>query len=368
MCRSAAAASCLVLLGLLALEGCARPATGRAGAAPAAPEANARFFQLDGGIFDRVAGPAAFTRRDPLPWTVQERIADLAFAGDTLWLAVNGHGLASVEPGDPPSFAARYDDWLFPHRTITTLVPGDGKLLCHLYYNATLNTAARGSLKAEGISFLSFETAIDDYAVLLPPFQRRHPQWEAVGAAPLANGEFLVEWKLAAEETSFVWTRFVPLTLAEGPTTREAFQQALAYAPADGAATSEGVRRLFDACLGELAAGRARLREDVSVLFVVRERGAALKRTFRSGTAEGFVTVPVFLEPGAGRALLPGGKILSVAEDGTRTTLDLPGLPAGFRYTDLVRGGEHLVVPWEEVRFTDVGAAGILFYRLPAGR
>jgi hypothetical protein len=73
----------------------------------------------------------------------------------------------------------------------------------------------------------------------------------------------------------------------------------------------------------------------------------------------------VFLEPEAGRALLPGGRVVSLGADGRRTTLDLPALPGRFRYTDLVRSGEHLVVPWEEVRFTDVGAAGVLFYRLP---
>jgi len=357
------ASTAAAFIALLALAGCARSGAGRAGSGPSA-DPNARFFQLADGVFDRVPDPTSFVRRVPKPWTVQERIADVAILGDTLWLAVNGHGLASVANGDPPSFAARYDDWLFPHRTITTLVPRAGSLLCHLYYNTMLNTAARESLKAEGISFLSFETALDDYAVLLPPFQRRNPRWEAVGAAPLANGEFLVEWKLAAEETSFAWTRFVPATKAERSSTREAYQQALAYAPADGAAVSGGVRLLFDACLAELAATGVRPGDEVSVLFVVRERAAALKRTFRSGAGDAFVTVPVFLESEAGRALLPGGRVVSLAADRTRTTLDLPSLPAGFRYTDLVRAGEHLVAPWEEVRFTEVGAAGVLFYRL----
>jgi hypothetical protein len=363
MHRTSTAAACLALL---VLAGCARSGSGAAATAAADP--NARFFQLAEGIFDRVAGPAGFTRRSVRPWTVQERIADLAFLDGTLWLAVNGHGLASVASGDPPSFAARYDDWLFPNRTVTTLVPRDGSLLCHLYYNATLNTTARKNLKAEGISFLAFDTGIDDYVVFLPPFQRRNPAWEAVGAAPLANGEFLVEWKLASDETSFAWTRFVPDTRAEGPSTREAYQQALAYSPADGIDVSRGVRLLFDACLGELAAKGVRPNDAVSVLFVVREAGRALKRTFRSGTGETFVTVRVFLEAAAGRALLPGGTVISLAADGAKVTLVLPALPPAYGYTDLVRSGEHLVVPWEEVRFPDVGAAGILFYRLPAAR
>lgn len=362
MRSTAVAAACLVLL---ALAGCARAGAGRAAAVQPSADANARFFQLDDGAFERVAGPSAFARRQMRPWTVQERIADLAFVGDSLWLAVNGHGLAAVAPGDPPSFTARYDEWLFPQRTITTLVPRGGSIVCHLYYNATLNTAPREGLKAEGVSFLSFETGLDDYAVLLPPFQRANPGWEAVGVAPLAGGEFLVEWKLAADETRFAWSRFAPEKGTEAPSTREAYQQALAYRSADDAAVvSRGTRLLFDACLAELAAGGVRPGDAVSVIFVVRERTDPLKRSFRTGTGDAFVTVPVFLETGAGRALLPGGRVVTLAADGSRATLDLPALPAGFRYTDLVRSAEHLVVPWEEVRFTDVGASGVLFFRL----
>ncbi len=357
MLRTAAAASCLALAGLLALAGCTR--SPRAAAAPAA-DPNARFFQLDGGIFDRVAGPADPGRRPARPWTVQERIADLAFLGGTLWLAVNGHGLAAVVPGDPPSFAARYDDWLFSQRTLTTLLARDGRLLCHLYFNATLNTVARSSLKAEGISFLAFDPGIDDFAVLLPPFQRANPSWEAVGAAPLADGGFLVEWKLAGNETSFAWTRFAPDSKAEGPSTREAYQKALAYAPADGPEVSSGVRAVFAACTARLAAARAG--DAASIVFVVRDRTGAARRAFRSGTGDAFVTVPVFLDAASGSGLLPDGSVVVVRADGTHETLALPKLPAGFRYTDLARSNGCLVVPWEEVRFPDVGAAGILLY------
>jgi hypothetical protein len=292
----------------------------------------------------------------------------MAFLGDVLWLAVNGHGLVSVASGDPPAFAARYDDWLFPHRTVTTLLARGGSRACHRYYNATLNTVRREELKADSISFLAFDTAIDDYVVLLPPFQRSNPEWEAVGAAPLADGEFLVEWKLAADETSFAWTRFAPDSRAEAPSTREAYQQALAYAPTDEASLSRGVRLLFDACLAELAADGARPGDAVSVIFVVRERGGTPKHGFRAGTGDSFVTVPVFLEPAAGRALLPGGKVVSLGADGERSMIGLPALPAGFGYTDIVAIGEQLVVPWEEVRFPDVGAAGVLFYRLSPER
>jgi hypothetical protein len=79
------------------------------------------------------------------------------------------------------------------------------------------------------------------------------------------------------------------------------------------------------------------------------------------------VTVPVFLERDAARALLPGSRVISLGSGGALSRIDLPVLPEGFRYTDLAVTGTDIVVPWEEVRFPDVGAAGVLFYRLPAG-
>lgn len=362
MRRSAAARAALLAPAAIvlfaasaALAGCARSPRATA----AAPDPNARFFQLAAGIFDRVPAPAAPGSRPARPWTVQERVADMAFLGATLWLAVNGHGLAAVVPGEPPSFAARYDDWLFPQRTLTTLLARDGRLLCHLYFNATLNTVPRSALKADGISFLAFDPGIDDFAVLLPPFQRANPSWEAVGAAPVADGAFLVEWKLSGDETSFAWTRFAPATKAEGPSTREAYQQALAWAPADAAGLPSGVRALFAAC-GERLAG-------ASALFVTRDGSGGAKRAYRLGAGDAFVTVPVFLEDSSGIALLPDGTVVEVRADGAVATLALPRLPTGCRYTDLARTGGYLVVPWEEVRFPDVGAAGILLYRAVAG-
>ena len=35
-----------------------------------------------------------------------------------------------------------------------------------------------------------------------------------------------------------------------------------------------------------------------------------------------------------------------------------------MRYTDMVKAGSLLVLPWEEQFFIDVGAAGILLYTL----
>ena len=64
-------------------------------------------------------------------------------------------------------------------------------------------------------------------------------------------------------------------------------------------------------------------------------------------------------------ALLPDGRVMSAESGGAPRLIGLPLLPQGFRYTDLVKWGSSLVVPWEEVSFTDVGRAGLLVVPVP---
>jgi hypothetical protein len=88
-----------------------------------------------------------------------------------------------------------------------------------------------------------------------------------------------------------------------------------------------------------------------------------VRRIFRSGEGvSGLIPVPVYEEAGVTDALLPGGKLLRIASGGGATTVALPALPRGYRYTDVVRVGGTLVLPWQQDSFTDVGAAGLLLY------
>ncbi len=76
--------------------------------------------------------------------------------------------------------------------------------------------------------------------------------------------------------------------------------------------------------------------------------------------------IAVFEEKGGRLALLPDGRVLSSPTGaGAPRVITLPVLPAGFRYTDLAKEGNLLVVPWEEVSFTDIGRAGLLIYPVP---
>ena len=226
-----------------------------------------------------MSGPSAASPVGRLPWTVQSRVADLAFSGDSLYLALNGSGLARLDREDGvPRFAYFPDSLIFPHRTITAVVPRAGSLVVHLYYNALLNTVTADQLPLQGVSLVSFLPDKVDYAFLVPPFQRKNPAWEAVGFAAASADEFLLEWKHSdPSETRFTHTRFLPAGKTEAPCAREEYIAALAT-PVAQLPASSARRRLLDACAAEVRQASPQ----ATVLFTVRTAGRGLRQTYKS--------------------------------------------------------------------------------------
>ena len=108
------------------------------------------------------------------------------------------------------------------------------------------------------------------------------------------------------------------------------------------------------------------LKPGTALQFSLRSRESPVRRAYRSKPeSDSAVIIPVFEEQGALYALLPEGRILTALPDGAPRSLSLPRLPQGFHYTDLVKTGDYLVIPWEESSFTDVGGAGILVHPIP---
>ena len=132
-----------------------------------------------------------------LPWTVQARIADMVSLKEKLFLAVNGHGIASLNISASNSTESEYfyDTLIFQYRTITTLIPGNKTLLCHLYFNKLLNITTEEQLKIQGISLLKLFPEDGIYQFINPPFQKKHPDWESVGFIPEKADRFFLECK-----------------------------------------------------------------------------------------------------------------------------------------------------------------------------
>ena len=290
-------------------------------------------------------------------------MADLAFLGDTLYCGVNGAGIVSLDldAAGAPAFTYFYDPPIFAHRTVTTLVPREGELTIHLYYNALLNDAKPEDLLLRGICLVSFLPGQKDFSFLIPPFQRKNPSWEAVGFAPLSENEFDFEWKYTdSSETKFLYTRYRADLQVEAASTRDAYISALGSPSLSGAGVPAALSSFFQVC----RAGIPSLSADTALHFRVRSREIPIRRSFRSDPlSDSILVVPVFEEKANLYALLPGGQVLMQAGTGAPRTAILPPLPAGFRYTDIVKKDDLFVVPWEQTRFTDVGDAGILLER-----
>jgi hypothetical protein len=331
------------------------------GGKPGAP-ARAAWFQLQSGAFQPVAGPGSAPPVAELPWTIQARVADMAFLGDTLYCAVNGTGLASVgfDTAGAPVFAYHADPLIFAHRTITTLVPRQGTLAVHVYFNALLNDARQRELPISGISIVSFLPAKSDFSFLIPPFQKKNPDWEAAGFAAESENQFDFEWKYTdAAETRFAYTRYHADTEAEESSTRETYLAALGVSSISGARVPPDLGEFFEMCRTSIP----KLADGASLQFTLRSRERPVRVSYRSQqVSDSAVMIPVFEEHGTRFALIPGGRVIASAA--SSPPIDLPGLPRAFRYTDFVKEGEFLIVAWEEVSFTTVGRAGLLLYRL----
>ncbi len=356
------ACTAVLFAGILALASCVKEKTAPIPVTQP-PDPRASWFQLSSGKLSRIDGIGSVSPTVFAPWTVQSRIVDAAFLQGTLYFAVNGSGIARMGfEGSGPAFGYFYDSLIFPYRTVTTLVPRQNAITAHLYFNEFLNTTAPAQLPLGGICLVSFIPSTGEYSFLMPPFQKKRPEWEAVGFLPVDEEDFYFEWKRSEQnETSFAYTRFSPAAGTETAVSREvyiaSFQLSASKAPGKSAAREA----LFALCRSRLP----ELEEGTALHFTVRSSGDPLRRVFRSGEGtQGLVTIPVFEGPDGAFALLPDGKALRIPVAAAAETIALPPLPAGFHYTNIMRAGDFLFLPWEQAAFTNVGAAGVLLYRI----
>lgn len=362
-----------------------------------APEAPSPFFQLRDGKLERLQPQArppqpaarkwwqAFTVRSEapaaaevpvpaetpaLPWTVQARVADMAVSGGKVYLALNGSGLATVDLADPaqPVYAYHPDSLIFRGRTISSILPSEGSVLCHLYYNAALNTVEAKDLGFRPVGLVSFDPSIGEYRFHTTPTQRRDASWEPVGFAPLASGGWLFEWKIAQEESSrFSYTRLLPDRKTEEKALREDYMAAMEPTPCGAKEVPPSLRSLFDLALSDLEQAEKSGGPQAAVDFMVRGPEGALPARYRQGgPGEGILHVPVWGAGSEWTALLPRGALLRTRIGAEPEWVALPSPPEGCRYTCLLVHGGTALVGWEQARFTDVAAAGLLVFRTPS--
>jgi len=366
----AAAVLLIVLIigigGLSFLSGCTAPA-----AEPEPGEIiSGTLYQLQDGRFAPLAEGQQPSTAPLQPWTVQQRVSDLAVLGERVYLGVNGYGIAELDPQteNELDFTYFYDPLIFRYRTVTTLIPerNEDSLLCHLYFNRLLNVVSHTELKLQGISLLRLDPSSGIYGFVTPPYQEEHPEWEAVGFVPVTPVELFLQWKYSdRNRTLFSYSRFDLAALEEEEVESLDYRRSYGFGDArrtDALQVLLGeARRLLDTP-GISTAYQLHIRSDGQPL---PRRYEYHPEDFTSADQIRLYTLYGAKYGNSHLLLLPDGLLLQ-SSAGTRQLrrYRLPPLPADHPYTQLLVHGQKLIAGWEQTAFTEVGAAGIFFANL----
>ena len=328
-------------------------------------------YQLHKGKFTPVATDQGTEATELQPWTVQGRVSDLVSVEDRVYLGINGYGIVELTIGESGESGFRYfyDSMIFRYRTLTTLIPEQNSLLCHLYFNKLLNVVDETELKLQGISLLRLFPRTDLYEFITPPYQETHPDWEAVGFVPLTTQEFFFQWKYSdLNRTLFSYSRFDLVDLEEQEIGELGFRRSYGFQDAEGRASGPlklllaEARKLLDKP-GTSTGYQLHIRTDGQSLI---RRYEYHPDDFTSADDIRLVTLSGVRRAEHVLLVLPKGLLLK-ASPGSRQIqrFRLTVLPEGYAYRDLLIHGQYLLATWEQVSFTDVGAAGIFLEKLP---
>lgn len=331
-----------------------------------------RLYQLLQGRFSLIEEGSAIAPVPFQPWTVQSRVSDFSISEDRVYLGVNGHGIAELTFGEKsdPRFLYFYDSMIFGFRTITTLVPEDDGIVCHLYFNKLLNVKSDRDLKLQGISLLRLSPSKGIYEFLTPPFQEAHPEWEAVGFVPEEEDRFYLSWKYSdRNRVLFAYSKLDLNATREQEVDRLTFRESYNFRDLEREGSPVSLRALFEEARQRLdspdyhTAYHLNLRRENHSLI---QRYEYHPEGFTRSEKIRLFTLPVFRAQNHTLLLLPEGILLAVEDDTPRIErYRLSPLPEKTFYRDFLLMGEYLLASWEQPAFTDVAAAGIFIEKMP---
>lgn len=328
-------------------------------------------YRLQKGRFTPIVTGLGTEATDFQPWTVQGRVSDLVSVEDRVYLGINGYGIAELTIGETgePDFRYFYDSMIFRYRTLTTLIPEQDTLLCHLYFNKLLNVVGETKLKLQGISLLRLFPRTGVYEFITPPYQEAHPDWEAVGFIPLTTQEFFFQWKYSdRNRTLFSYSRFDLVDLEEQEVGELGFRRSYDFQDAEDRASGPlkllltEARKILDKP-GISTGYQLHIRTDGQSLI---RRYEYHPDDFTSADEIRLVTLSGVRRAEYALLLLPRGLLLK-ASPGSRQIqrFRLTVLPDGYAYRDLLLHGQYLLASWEQPSFTEVGAAGFFLEKFP---
>jgi hypothetical protein len=355
----------LLLGAFLSLSGC-RPAQPEP---ESAEPISGSLYQIQQGRFTLLSDAGEIRETPFQPWTVQARVSDMTVLGPSVYLGINGHGIAQLTPGESarPEFRYFYDSLIFGYRTLTTLLPQDRPdgpaLVCHIYFNKLLNVVAESELKLQGISLLRLDPSRGIYEFLTPPYQEEHPEWEAVGFVPVDPQEFFLEWKYSdRNRTLFSYSRFDLLHQAEEEVEAQSYRRSYGFHDIEESSALRVLlaeaRRILDTPDSSTA---------YQLLIRSQDRSLVTRYEYHPDDFTRAEEIRLYSLSGVRSSedlylLLPDGSLLHGSPSSRKVRrLPLPPLPEGYVYRQLMLHDDTLLASWEQNAFTDVGAAGFFF-------
>ncbi len=411
MKRKASSVFFRILCGImLSVLTCSLPLSCRPGADKRQPRRDV--FILRRGRFEQALG-ADFTQNTRLlPWPVQTRITDMYAKNGTLFCLVNNYGIAALrfncidaqaDNADPapsaggayadtgpqpdagaldtearPEFSYYYDPALFGGRSSGGLYALGDSLFCHVYrdeVSAAENTASTPPGLFPGpITFVRFpmdghNAELGPSEIVSPGWQQHDPAWQAVVVNPLDGDTFALEWKRkTADRVYFHYTSYKLSNGEESEHARKWFMHSFSFDSALGGETPTRYAALFKACIRELTAADGEYLLHFTVTDVCthgREAYAYRTAGYEQSQDGRYITIEISRNEDLLAALLPGARVLLLSRDsGEARVRKLPHLPSHCRYTDLILFQGFICASWEDIRFTRVGAAGLVIVLL----
>ncbi len=333
------------------------------------PKASVRWYQLIEGKFEEISEKSPAIPVKAKPWTVQQSVRDILTMDNTSFMGINGYGIASVtlKGSKHPLFRYYYDPIIFKYRTITTLLPLENSIICHIYFNQTLNITTPESLKIQGISLVRLIPKYENYKFIIVPFQRVNPDWESVSFLPLSNTKFLFEWKHSSrEQTEFRYTSLNILTMSEKSISRTDFLSSYNIVQISDCKDKSLKKLLYFV--------KNKLKTPGIIHFHLRTPLTHIDKIYiytpPKDEEKNFNLVPITIIKTLHSyyVLLPDSKYFNTGpslykveiNERSIQKIDLPQLPPGYTYNTFNLLDKRLILGWEQNSFTEVERSGLL--------
>jgi hypothetical protein len=329
------------------------------------PRSQALWYVLDRGRFTRIGSIRNLSPGTLLPWTYQERVADIAYEQGKIIIGINGFGVAflDAEKIGTPAFQYFFDESLFSRNTLTTIIPYGDEAVCHYYFNSSLNDTGQTRSRNCNFAFFPVEETMGRFVPYFLPMQAKRQGYEAVGFLPKTKLTWYIEWKKSEKVTRFDYSTYRIAGRREATISRDTYRKAFAFRDISDHSTEPSIRVLCRRIIGERGLPEA----DTTYHFIVKRKDTNIAERYASGASfessdeeYEIENVPMFRDDTGVYGFSGSSKIEGILfSSGTSVEMGLPDLPERYSYSGFFVHERFVILQWEESSFYKTGNAGI---------